>query len=107
MKIPGRQLRSEKLRSRVERFAVFDAALDPDLVEPLFLPVRKKADAVSARLDLLEVVFHLLQWEIFVNVLAHRESRLQIERNFCDRPQRAQSNHRSTEMFRHPSGGTA
>src|SRR5216684_5095258 len=64
VKIPGCQLGPKKFRSRVKRLACFHAALDPDLVDPLFLPVGKKANAVSACFDLLEVIFQLAQRKI-------------------------------------------
>jgi hypothetical protein len=59
VKVSGRQLRAEELwgrRSPCEGLPVSDASLDPDLVHPLALPVRKQPDAIPARLDFVEVL---------------------------------------------------
>src|ERR1700733_2110744 len=51
MEIARGQPGSEQFRTGVRRLPWFDAALDPNLVDPLFLPVRKQAYAVSTRFD--------------------------------------------------------
>ena len=89
----------EKFRGRVKRLSGFHAAFDPDFVKTLFLPVGKQAHTVGAGFDRVKMLLHLAQREIFIHVLPHHVGGLNIERNFCDYTQRAQSNHRSAKCF--------
>src|SRR5437867_11793792 len=49
VKVLSRQFRAETLRSRIESLAIVYAALDPNLIEPLLLPVGESAAAAGAR----------------------------------------------------------
>ena len=53
------------------RIAFVDSVFEPDLVDALLLPVGEQAHAVSAFGDGVEVVFQLMPWEIFVDILLH------------------------------------
>ena len=64
--------------------AAVNAAFDPDLVESLFLPVGKQADAIAAGFDSVKVVFQLTQREIFVHILLHHKGGLNIKSDLGD-----------------------
>src|SRR5258708_22681379 len=70
-----------------------DAAFQPDFVDALLLPVGKQADAVGAGLDGVEMILHLAERKIFIDILAHEESRLKVESYFCDDTEIAEAKH--------------
>ena len=76
---------------------VSDASLEPDFAEALVLPVGEQADAVGGGFDGVEMLFHLIERKIFVNVLAHLEGRLDVERNFGDDAERAEADDSTVE----------
>ncbi len=84
VKILGGEFGAEEFRRGGEGLAFFDPALHPDFAEISVLPVGEKADAVSAGLNGVEVILHGGEGEIFVDVLAHLVSGLDIERDCCD-----------------------
>src|SRR6266446_5405450 len=99
MQILGSTFRTEKFRGCVKRMSIFNAALEPNFTDTLVLPVRKQADAVSAGLDGIKVIFHFSKWHVFVHILPHQEGWLNIERNLCDYAQRSKANNCSPKHF--------
>src|SRR5262249_35254018 len=93
-----RECGPEQLRWRRNSSALYDAALHPDLVDALVLPVGEEADAVGARYDLLEVIFQPRQGQVFVHVLPHLERGNNVERDLRDHPQAAEADNRSLEL---------
>src|SRR4029077_5815378 len=81
----------------VESVAGFGAGLEPHFAETLVLPVGEEADTVGGGLDGVEVVFQLLERKIFVNVLAHREFGLDVERDRSDHAESAEADNRAVE----------
>src|SRR5712692_151762 len=92
VQVPGSTFGPEEFRGYVKRLPLFDAALDPNFVDTLVLPVGKETDAVPAGLDSIKVVFHCSERHVLVDVLAHHESWLNIEINLCDYAQRTKTN---------------
>src|SRR5205814_8738218 len=81
-------------------FSRIDAALNPELVDSLVPPIRKQADAVAARLNFIEVRLHRCQRHVFVNILAHSESRLNAQSDFRNHSQCAKPDHYAVESLR-------
>src|SRR5207245_6012561 len=97
VKIFGCALRLKKVRGSLKPLAAVNAAFDPDLVESLFLPVGKQADAVAAGFDSVKVVFQLTQREIFIHMLLHHKSGLNIKSDLGDYTQCTYPNHGSSK----------
>src|SRR5437016_11168544 len=95
VQILGSTFRTEKFRGCVKRMPIFNAALEPNFTDALVLPVRKQADAVSAGLDSIKVIFHFSKRPAFVHILPYRERWLNIRRDPRDYPQRTKSEHAS------------
>src|SRR5882762_2431364 len=91
--------RPEEFRGCVKPLTIFNAALEPNFIDTLVLPVSKQADAISAGLDCIKVIFHFSKWHVFVHMLAHQEGWLNIERNLCDYAQRSKANNCSPKYF--------
>ncbi len=85
------QCGAEELRFGAVSRLTSDAAFQPDFVDALLLPVGKQADAVGAGLDGVEVILHLPERKIFIDVLAHEESWLKVESYFCDDTESAET----------------
>ena len=83
----------------VERLPFFLAAFDPNFANTLVLPVGKKAYAVGAGFDRVKVVFHRKERQVFVHVLPHHVSWLNVECDLCDHTQRTKPNHGSPKRF--------
>src|SRR6266852_4951598 len=101
MHILAGKFRTKKRGYRLKGSAGFEAAFDPHLVDSLFLPIRKKTHAVSARLDGVEVVDQFTEREIFIHVLLHQESRLNVERNFGNHTHCTETDDCPPETSRH------
>ncbi len=99
VKILGGEFGAEEFGLGVKARPFSVAALQPDFAEIVILPVGEKADAVGAGLDGVEVVFHRVEGEIFVDVLAHLVGGLDVERDFCDDAEGAQANDGSWEKI--------
>src|ERR1039458_6066887 len=97
VEIPGCELRPEELRGRREWLAVSDTTLDPDLFDALLLPVGEQADAVGARLNVIEMVLHLSERHVLIHVLPHRIGGLDIERDPGDHTESAETDHGAPE----------
>src|SRR5437773_3382139 len=61
VQIPDGAFGPKKFRGCVERLPFFDAALYPNFVDTLLLPVGKQADAVGAGFDGVKVVSHFTE----------------------------------------------
>lgn len=57
------------------------AALDPDCIDALLLPVREEADAIGAGHNGIKIFHQLSKRQILVYVLPHWEGRLKVK---CD-----------------------
>src|SRR3981189_1690487 len=99
MQILGSTFRPEEFRRCVKRLTIFNAALEPNFADALILPVSKQADAISAGLDCIKVIFHFSKRHVFVHILAHQESWLNIERDLSDYAQRTKPNNHSPKRF--------
>ncbi len=75
---------SVELGGHVYLAAGLNAALDPDLRGAMVLPVGKEADAVATVEDGVEVVFKLVEGEVFVDELSHLEGGDYVERHLGD-----------------------
>ncbi len=94
MQIAGRWRRSIKICIWIGTTrALVNAALDPDLGCAMILPISKDAYAITARKNIVEVMFELREGEIFIDHLGHLEGWLHLERDLCDHTQRAQSDY--------------
>jgi len=82
---------AEKLGLGVEGAAGFGTGLEPDFAKAPILPVGEQADAVGRGFDDVELIFELIEGEIFVDVLTHGEFRLDIERDADDYAQSAET----------------
>ena len=99
VKISGRELRAEEFRGRRECLTVFDTALDPELINSLFLPVGEQTDAVGARQNFVEVLLHLSERQILKHVLPHGISGLNIESNAGDDAESAEPHDSAAKDF--------
>src|SRR5438132_11377096 len=99
MQILGSTFRPEEFRGCVKRLTIFNAALEPNFTDALVLPVSKQADAISAGLDCIKVIFHFSKRHVFVHILAHQESWLNIESDLCDYAQRTKPKQRAQKRF--------
>ena len=70
--------------------AGLDAALDPDLVDFVALPVGEEADAVTGAHDGFKIVLEFVHGQVTVDDLGHIEARLHVESHFCDDAERAE-----------------
>src|SRR5580693_4598835 len=98
MQIARRKPGAVEFRGSGERRAA-DPALDPYLVDAWLLPIGEEADAIAARLDGVEVVLHLPERQILVDVLANREGWLNVERDTGDDPERTEPHHSGAELL--------
>lgn len=89
MQVATSALRAEKFVRGVSFVFPIEDFLQPHFVNALLLPVRKNTDAVSRSLDFVEVICQLRERQIFVNVLLHLKSRLDVKRDFGDDPESA------------------
>ncbi len=64
---------------RVELFAGFDAALEPELGAAAFLPVGEDADAVAGAEDVVEVMLELGEGDVGVDGLGDLEGGFDVE----------------------------
>src|SRR5438094_9650219 len=97
--IPYVSVGPEKFRGCFERLPFFDAALYPNFVDTLLLPVGKQADAVGAGLDGVKVVSHFTERQVFIHILSHNEGWLDIECDLCDNAKCPKSNHGASKRF--------
>ena len=93
VQVDGSELRPIKLGARVKFLPFFDAVLDPQFVDALFLPVGEQADAVSAGFDGIKVFFQLAEGKVLIHILPHHKTGLNVESDFRDYSQSAQSHH--------------
>src|ERR1043166_9101541 len=82
MKVLASGLRSEKLAWRLVMLSLFDAALEPNFIDAMLLPIGEQADAVRTRHDRLKVLLQFIKRQIFVYILVHLVGRLEIESDF-------------------------
>jgi hypothetical protein len=68
---------------------LIDAALDPYLSRTVILPVCEDTDAITAREDIVQVMFELRERETLIHHLGHLKGRLHIKGDFCDNAQRS------------------
>src|SRR5215470_977682 len=80
VKIFGCELCSEKFLGRSKGSPIFDSALDPDFIDTWFLPIGEKAHAICARHDCVKVLLQFAERKVFVHVLSHYETRLNVQR---------------------------
>src|SRR2546421_520194 len=99
MPILGSTFRPEEFRGCVKGMSLFNAALEPDFTDALVLPVSKQADAISAGLDCIKVIFHFSERHVFVHILTHQESWPSIESDLSDYAQRTKPHNRSQKRF--------
>ena len=97
MQVSGSKLGPEEFPGRFESRPAADAALDPDLVDTLLLPIGKQTDAVTARLNFVEVTLHLSEREVLIHVLPHHIGGLNVESDPGDDTECAKSDYRCLE----------
>src|SRR5580704_8980298 len=97
IQVLGGSMRAKKLGACVECLSRIDASFKPDFVETVLLPVGKKTDAVGAGFDGVEMIFELIQRKIFVHILPHQESWLNVESYACDNPKSTEAHHGTRE----------
>src|SRR5947209_9585130 len=83
MQVSGCELGIEERRLHLCRSARFHFAFDPDLGGPVVLPVGKEADAVPASENVVQVLFEMVQWKVFVDSLRYLECGLDFESHSC------------------------
>src|SRR4051812_38206302 len=98
MQIARCELRTVEFRGSGERLTA-DAALDPNLVDTRLLPIGEEADTIAARLDGVEVVLHLREGQILIDVLANRVGWLNVERDARDDPESTEPNDSGAEFL--------
>src|SRR5579864_705340 len=84
VQVASRALCTKKVRGRFKCYSWLDSALDPNLVNALFLPICKQAHTVRAGLNLIEMIFQRAERQVLVNILAHREGGLNLKCDLCD-----------------------
>src|SRR4051794_5256933 len=99
MQVSGCELGIEERRLHLCRSARFHFAFDPDLGGPVVLPVGKEADAVPASENVVQVLFEMAQWKVFVDSLRYLECGLDFESHSCDYSQRAEAYHGRLELL--------
>src|SRR5437879_9957809 len=99
MQILGSPFRPEEFWCCIKPLTIFNAAFEPKFIDALVLPVSKQADAISAGLDCIKVIFHFSKRHVFVHILAHQESWLNIESDVCDYAKRTKPNNRAQKRF--------
>src|SRR6267378_4247545 len=99
MQILGSTFRPEEFQGCVKPLTIINAALEPNFIDALVPPVSKQADAISAGLDCIKVIFHFGKRHVRVHILAHQESWLDIESDLCDYAKRTKPNNRAQKRF--------
>src|SRR5271154_2239664 len=97
MQVLSGPMRAEKFWTCLERRSRIDAGLKPNFVETRLLPIGEKTDAVRAGFDGIEMIFELSQGKIFVYILPHQESWLNVESYARDDPERTEPYHGARE----------
>src|SRR5215475_10790316 len=69
MQVPLGWRSAVKLRPDGRRLSFNDKALNPDFADIIFLPVREKADAVTARHNGFKALFQFAEGQILINIL--------------------------------------
>src|SRR5512139_2809552 len=89
----------KELRPGLERSAVQNLPLQPDLVEGGTAPIGENADAVSAGGKLVEMTFQPGEGQTFVNILLHLEAWTDLQGKLCNNAEPAQGDNCPVEYF--------
>ena len=72
---------------------LINATFDPYLGSAMILPIGKDTDTVTARKNIVQVMFKLREGEVFPDHLCHLKSWLDRERDLCDHTKSSKSDH--------------